>query len=100
MLLKLTDRYERSAMSLIKNFRARFMAVLTYNLNPPDWSKAPRDLLFNQLILLLIVFSLTTGEILKSGRLTPYGLLVELLLLTVAIRLLLLWRRAKSGAAK
>jgi hypothetical protein len=87
-------------MSLIKDFQPKLMAVLTYNLDLPDWSKAPRGLLWNQFILLLIVFSLTTAEMLESGRFRPYGLLVESLLLIVMIRLFRLWRRMKSGGAK
>jgi hypothetical protein len=87
-------------MSLIKDSRSKLMAVLTYNLDLPDWSKAPRGLLLNQLILLLIVFSLTTGELLGSGRFRPYGILVESLLLIVMLRVFLFWRRVKSGGAK
>jgi hypothetical protein len=87
-------------MSLIKYFQSKLKAVLGYNLDLPDWSKAPGGLLLNQFILLLIVFSFTTWEMLESGRFRPYGLLVESLLLIVLIRVFLLWRRVKSGGAK
>ena len=87
-------------MSLVKTVQSKLTRILTYNLDYPDWSKAPAGLLLRNLFLLIVIMSLSAKEMFANDRIKPYPILVESLLFIITIRHFLFWCRAKSRSVE